>query len=87
MPAGLANHAVENQRGNLFNNRPLMANWLLHAGIQAVRQHASAAQQDRVHHHGCTFLEIADTLEIGEAVELMDPFGRTPGAPPRAADE
>jgi hypothetical protein len=65
MPSLLANHRVENRRGNLFHESPAIADRLPER-IQAIGQDAIAAQENRMWPHACALF---DTLRISARKE------------------
>jgi hypothetical protein len=60
VPAHLANHRVENRRGNLFHKSPAIADRLPER-IQAIGQDAIAAQENGVWPHACALFDTLGT--------------------------
>src|SRR5450631_2478011 len=71
MPAGPTNHRIEDHGWYLFNERPVIAN-TIPEGVQAVRQDAFVAQQNRMELHECAFRNAPwsmESLSLGKASE------------------
>jgi hypothetical protein len=60
VPSLLANHRVENRRGDLFHQSPAIAD-RLPEGIQAIGQDAIVAQEDGVWLHACALFNTLET--------------------------
>jgi hypothetical protein len=56
VPTRLANHRLENRRGNLFHESPAIA-YRLSERVQAIRQDAIDAQENRVWPHACALFD------------------------------
>ena len=58
MPAGLANHRIENMRRDLFHKHPFFAEGLSER-VQARGQRASSTQENRVPLHGRALFDVS----------------------------
>lgn len=65
VPACLANHGFEYQRGDLFHQRPFVANGFLER-IQTIRQDAPLAQVDGMQFHACAPFDAWGPLTMPE---------------------
>jgi hypothetical protein len=78
VPSLLANHRIENRRSDLFHQSPAIAD-RLSKRIQAIRQDAIDAQENRVWPHACALFDTLGTSARKEPGEwLVDPT--MPGA-------
>ena len=85
VPSFLANHRIENRRGNLFHQSPAIAD-RLPEGIQAIGQNAIAAQENRVWPHACALFDTLGTRGAegtGQMVRLMRRLRRATNVPQR----
>lgn len=76
VPSSLANHGVEDQRGEILDNRPVVSDWLLQR-VQPVRQNASFAQKNGMPLHACALLDVIGTATGPKSDSVTS--GRTAG--------
>lgn len=79
MPAGAADHRVESERGNIFHNGPLRSDGLA-AGMDAIRENATTAQEYRMQVHCCTHLDAADACVLKIFIIELSLPGAMPAA-------
>lgn len=76
VPAGLADHRIENRRSDLFYQRPIDAKGIPER-IQIIRQEAASAQKHGTQPHACALLDTAvaaASLEL-DAITIGRVFG------------
>ena len=74
MPAGVADHGIEDRGGDLVHQHPVLAKGLP-KGIQTIRQDASLTQENGMELHACALLDVVGATvltESGEASSAID---------------